>query len=157
MRFVALTLILLLSGCLEAEIEDGRVFTVETLDRNEDAGPMYSMKDNLSQGPVLVLFIGVGCTGCKDWTDDLREHHIDWMEQDPPLQIVSVERYLRFETKEDVAEEFGAPVNPSLSTTACLEHLNCSSSIRTVLYVGKAPRIIRMKTPFKKLKMRTNR
>ena len=77
MRFVALTLILLLSGCLEAEIEDGRVFTVETLDRNEDAGPMYSMKDNLSQGPVLVLFIGVGCTGCKDWTDDLREHHID--------------------------------------------------------------------------------
>ena len=53
MRFVALTLILLLSGCLEAEIEDGRVFTVETLDRNEDAGPMYSMKENLSQGPVL--------------------------------------------------------------------------------------------------------
>lgn len=109
MRFVALTLILLLSGCLESEIEDGRVFTVETLDRNEDAGPMYSMKDNLSQGPVLVLFIGVGCTGCKDWTDDLREHHTDWMEQDPPLQIVSVERYLHFETKEDVAEEFGAP------------------------------------------------
>ena len=29
------------------------------------------------------------------------------MAQDPPLQIVSVERYLNFETKEDVAEEFG--------------------------------------------------
>ena len=29
------------------------------------------------------------------------------MAQEPPLQIVSVERYLNFETKEDVAEEFG--------------------------------------------------
>ena len=105
MRFVALVLILMLSGCLEPTAEDGRVFTVETLDRSEDAGPMYSMKDNLSEGPVLVLFIGVGCIGCKDWTDDLREHHEDWMAQDPPLQIVSVERYLRFETKEDVAED----------------------------------------------------
>ena len=107
MRFVALVLILLLAGCIEPTPEDGRVFTVETLDREEDGGPMYSMKENLSEGPVLVLFIGVGCTGCKDWTDDLREHHNDWMNQNPPLQIVSVERYLRFETKEDVAEEFG--------------------------------------------------
>jgi len=31
------------------------------------------------------------------------------MEMDPPLQIVSVERYPTFETTEDVAEEFGAP------------------------------------------------
>ena len=107
MRFVALVLLLFLSGCLESTVEDGRVFTVETLDRPEDAGPMYSMKENLSKGPVLVLFIGVGCIGCKDWTDDLREHHNDWMTQNPPLQIVSVERYLNFETKEDVAEEFG--------------------------------------------------
>ena len=96
MRFVALMLILLLSGCLESTVEDGRVFTVETLDRSEDSGPIYSMKDNLSEGPVLVLFIGVGCTGCKDWTDDLREHHADWMAPDTPLQIVSVERYLTF-------------------------------------------------------------
>lgn len=101
-------LVLLLSGCLDSAVQDGRVFTVETLDRIEDAGPVYSMKDNLSQGPVLVLFIGVGCIGCKDWTDDLREHHTEWMTQDPPLQIVSVERYLNFETKEDVAEEFGS-------------------------------------------------
>ena len=107
MRFVALVLLLFLSGCLESTVEEGRVFTVETLDRPEDAGPMYSMKDNLSEGPVLVLFIGVGWIGCKDWTDDLREHHNDWMAQEPPLQIVSVERYLNFETKEDVAEEFG--------------------------------------------------
>ena len=109
MRFVALVLVVLLSGCINPTTEEGRVFTIETLDRVEDAGPVYSMKDNLSEGPVLVLFIGVGCIGCKDWTDDLREHHNDWMDQEPPLQIVSVERYLRFETKEDVAEEFGFP------------------------------------------------
>ena len=82
MRFVALVLLLFLSGCLESTVEEGRVFTVGTLDRPEDAGPMYSMKDNLSEGPVLVLFIGVGCIGCKDWTDDLREHHNDWMAQE---------------------------------------------------------------------------
>ena len=56
MRFVALVALLFLSGCLESTIEDGRVFTVETLNRVEDAGAIYSMKDNLSQGPVLVLF-----------------------------------------------------------------------------------------------------
>lgn len=109
MRFVALVLILLLSGCIESSLEDGRVFTLQTLDREEDAGPTYSMKDNLSVGPVLVLFIGVGCIGCKDWTDDLREHHQKWMEQEPPLQLVSVERYPAFETKDDVASEFGTP------------------------------------------------
>ena len=63
---------MLLSGCIESTLEDGRVFTLQTLDRVEDAGPVYSMKENLSEGPVLVLFIGVGCTGCKDWTDNLR-------------------------------------------------------------------------------------
>ena len=75
MRFVALVLVVLLSGCIQSTVDEGRVFTVQTLDRVEDGGPMYSMKDNLSEGPVLVLFIGVGCIGCKDWTDDLREHH----------------------------------------------------------------------------------
>ena len=109
MRFVALVLVTLLSGCIQSPAEEGRVFTVQTLDRMEDAGPMYSMKDNLSEGPVLVLFIGVGCIGCKDWTDDLREHHQEWMAMNPPLQIVSVERYPAYETKEDVAAEFGTP------------------------------------------------
>ena len=109
MRFVALVLVLFLSGCLETAVDDGRVFTVETLNRVEDAGAIYSMKDNLSQGPVLVLFIGVGCIGCKDWTDDIREHHQNWMKKQPPLQVVSVERYPTYETKEDVAEEFGYP------------------------------------------------
>ncbi|MGB1898505.1 MAG: peroxiredoxin family protein [Candidatus Poseidoniaceae archaeon] len=109
MRFVALVLIMLLSGCIESTLEDGRVFTLQTLDRVEDAGPVYSMKENLSEGPVLVLFIGVGCTGCKDWTDDLREHHQQWMQQDPPLQLVSVERYPAFEDRDDVAAEFGTP------------------------------------------------
>ena len=109
MRFVALVLVVLLSGCIQSTVDEGRVFTVQTLDRIEDGGPMYSMKDNLSKGPVLVLFIGVGCIGCKDWTDDLREHHQEWMTMNPPLQIVSVERYLAYETKEDVAAEFGTP------------------------------------------------
>ena len=129
MRFVALVLILFLSGCLESTVEEGRVFTVETLDRPEDAGPMYSMKDNLSEGPVLVLFIGVGCIGCKDWTDDLRDHHTDWMAQEPPLQIVSVERYLNFETKEDVAEEFGFQVEfVTADIEETIENVNSSSS-----------------------------
>ena len=83
-------LVLFLSGCLETAVDDGRVFTVETLNRVEDAGSMYSMKDNLSQGPVLVLFIGVGCIGCKDWTDDIREHHQNCKKKQPPQQFLSL-------------------------------------------------------------------
>ena len=107
--FGVLVALLFLSGCINPVPEEGRVFTLETLDRAEDSGATYSLKDNLSEGPVLILFIGVGCIGCKDWTDELRSNHQEWMEMEPPLQLVSIERYPSFESHEDVALEFGTP------------------------------------------------
>ena len=115
----------MLSGCINPVAEEGRVFTLQTLDRAEDSGPNYSLKDNLSQGPVLILFIGVGCTGCKEWTDELRMSHQEWMEMEPPLQLVSIERYPSFETHEDVALEFGTPDS---------NHYTC------LLYTSPSPR-----------------
>ena len=103
----ALVALLMLSGCINPVAEEGRVFTLETLDRVEDSGSTYSLKANLSEGPVLILFIGVGCIGCKEWTDELRSTHQQWMDMEPPLQLVSIERYPSYETKEDVAQEFG--------------------------------------------------
>jgi len=105
----ALVALLMLPGCINPVAEEGRVFTLQTLDRAEDSGSTYSLKDNLSQGPVLILFIGVGCIGCKEWTDELRLNHQEWMEMEPPLQLVSIERYPSFESHEDVALEFGTP------------------------------------------------
>ena len=88
----------MLSGCIDPVPEEGRVFTLQTLDRAEDSGATYSLKDNLSEGPVLILFIGVGCIGCKEWTDELRSNHQEWMNMEPPLQLVSIERYPSFES-----------------------------------------------------------
>ena len=110
MRIIGvLVALLFLSGCIDPVAEEGRVFTLQTLDRAEDAGANYSLKDNLSEGPVLILFIGVGCIGCKEWTDELRSTHQEWMDMEPPLQLVSIERYPSFESEEDVALEFGTP------------------------------------------------
>lgn len=110
MRIIGvLVALLVLSGCINPVAEEGRVFTLQTLDRAEDSEATYSLKDNLSEGPVLILFIGVGCIGCKDWTDELRLSHQEWMEMEPPLQLVSIARYPSFESQEDVALEFGTP------------------------------------------------
>ena len=80
-----LTAMMFLAGCVQPDsmVEDESsnlnqipfelTFSADTLDREEDGTPEFDLKQELENGPVMLLWIGAGCTGCHDWTDMIRE------------------------------------------------------------------------------------
>tara|TARA_B100001093_G_scaffold101433_2_gene93626 strand:- start:75479 stop:76114 length:636 start_codon:yes stop_codon:yes gene_type:complete len=113
-------MVLLMPGCMESSMMNESsestessipfeiTFNASTLDRVEDQGADFSLKDDLSDGPVMLLWIGAGCSGCQDWTDMIREQ-IDNGELDQTnISFVSVHRWSDFETRENVEEAFGS-------------------------------------------------
>lgn len=117
--FAVMTAILLTPGCiemqtsnLESEGEDKPIpfeltFQSNTLDRSEDGGSEFDLKNELGNGPVMLLWIGSGCSGCHDWTDMIREKMESGELSDSNVTIVSVHRWGEFESQEDVMEVFG--------------------------------------------------
>lgn len=116
----ACVLVLLIPGCIESdmmgdssepstsEIPFEITFKAQTLDRTEDQGAEFSLKQELSDGPVMMLWIGAGCSGCHDWTDMIREKmELDELNQ-TNITFVSVHRWAEFETRESVEEAFGS-------------------------------------------------
>ena len=79
------TVLMFLAGCVQPDsmIEDEAsnsnqipfelTFSADTLDREEDGTSEFDLKEQLEDGPVMLLWIGAGCTGCHDWTDMIRE------------------------------------------------------------------------------------
>ena len=62
----------LCTGCIapeSIEVERGEnppihmSFEAPTLDRSEDGGATFNLKQHLSEGPSLVLWVGAGCSG----------------------------------------------------------------------------------------------
>ncbi len=116
--FVGLTI--LLTGCTApVEVVDSSEpplqldFTANTLERAEDGGSEFTLKDALETGPVLVLWIAAGCSGCHDWTELIRESIENGSLDDESVNIVSMHRWAEIESPERVMEVFGREENNS--------------------------------------------
>ena len=118
-------LIFLIPGCIETQsvIGDEReeiplrlAFNAETLDRAEDQGPTFDLKEELKDGPVLMLWVGSSCFGCHDWTTMIRESLENGTLNESTLSIVSVHRWSNLEGAEEVMNAFGEDTNDSSYT-----------------------------------------
>ena len=118
--FLAVSVILMfLSGCVQSNslVDNGDedleqipfelTFSADTLDRAEDTDKRFDLKDELSNGPVMLLWIGAGCTGCHDWTDMIRQKMLNGELDGSNYTIVSVHRWGEFESTDELHEVFG--------------------------------------------------
>ena len=124
-RFITalLSIMILLSGCTApVELNDSSnpplqlTFTAETLDRSEDAGAEFSLKEALQSKPVLVLWIAAGCSGCHDWTEMIREAIDNESVNQSSLNVISLHRWAEIESSDQVMEVFGTKDNNSYYT-----------------------------------------
>lgn len=115
----------LCTGCIAPEplaVERGEnppihmTFEAPTLDRSEDGGAKFDLKQHLADGPSLVLWVGAGCSGCHDWTDLIRTAVENGDFNESNLSVVSVHRWAQFETTQDVMEKFATDTNTSYYT-----------------------------------------
>ncbi|MDP6200141.1 MAG: hypothetical protein QF531_05160 [Candidatus Poseidonia sp.] len=79
-------------------------FTAPTFDRGVDGGAVHDLRSGFD-GPVLMLWVAAGCSGCHDWTamlnDELAAGNIS-----NTTNIVSVHRYASFESSESVENRY---------------------------------------------------
>jgi len=122
---ICITLIILLPGCIESqsvigdkqdEIPLRLTFKAETLDRVEDQGSTFDLKEELEGGPVLMLWIGSGCSGCHDWTNLIRQGLDNGSLNNSTLSIISVHRWSGIEGPEEVMGAFGTDSNDTSYT-----------------------------------------
>ena len=115
----------LCTGCIapeSLEVERGEnppihmSFEAPTLDRSEDGGATFNLKQHLQEGPSLVLWVGAGCSGCHDWTELIRATMDEGGFNDTNISVVSVHRWALFETTDDVMETFADDTNTSYYT-----------------------------------------
>ena len=118
-------LILLIPGCIETqsvigdkqeEIPLRLTFKADTLNRAEDQGPTFDLKEELEDGPVLILWVGSSCFGCHEWTNMIRESLENGTLNESTLSIVSVHRWSNLEGAEEVMNSFGEDTNDSSYT-----------------------------------------
>ena len=122
------TVVLLTPGCIESQNNESEntsetnplpfelAFKSETLNRAEDEGIQFDLKDELENGPVMLLWVGAGCTGCHDWTDMIREKVDSGVFNDSNITVISVHRWSEFESKDEMMNVFGT-VNESTHYT----------------------------------------
>lgn len=80
-------------------------FIAPTLDRAEDLGSQHDLRNSFD-GPILMLWVASGCSGCHDWTDLIRSE-MNAGNISNTTTIISVHRYPEFETKEDMELRYG--------------------------------------------------
>ena len=106
-RIVAILVCLLItfSGCVapvdtteSTEIPLQLAFSANTLDRAEDGGSEFVLKESLETNPVLVLWIAAGCSGCHDWTQLIRESIDNGSVSDSSVNVVSIHRWAEIES-----------------------------------------------------------
>ena len=79
-------------------------FSAPTFDRAVDEGAQHDLRNSFD-GPVLLLWVAAGCSGCHDWTSMIKEE-MDAGNISNTTNIVSVHRYPAFETQDAVAERY---------------------------------------------------
>ena len=119
-RFIAIlvSLVILLSGCTSPvnndESQDVPLqisFVAKTLDRSEDGGAEYDLKERLAEKPVLILWIAAGCSGCHDWTQMIRESVENGSLNSTFVNILSIHRWSEIESADQIMEVFGLEEN----------------------------------------------
>ena len=80
-------------------------FSAPTFDRDVDDGERHDLRSSFD-GPVLMLWVAAGCSGCHDWTTMLSEE-LEAGNISNTTNIVSVHRYAAFESHEAVDERYG--------------------------------------------------
>ena len=120
---ILLTLTIVLSGCTapvnEVESDDVPLrlsFNSKTLDRTEDKGSQFDLKETLQSGPVLALWIGAGCSGCPVWPQLTRESFANGSLHDSIVNVISIHRWGDIESSDRVMEVFGVEDNNSYYT-----------------------------------------
>ncbi len=120
-----ITLSVLIPGCTEPQslIENDNdevplrlSFKANTLDRSEDQGSEFDLSLELERSPVLLLWVGSGCSGCHDWTNMIREGLDNGSLNQSSLTVISVHRWANFEGGEEVMDAFGVDTNESSYT-----------------------------------------
>jgi hypothetical protein len=81
-------------------------FSAPTLDRVEDLGSQHDLRNSFD-GPILMLWVASGCSGCHDWTDLIRSE-LNAGNISNTTTILSVHRYPEFETREDMELRYGS-------------------------------------------------
>ena len=121
-RFIAIlvSLVMLLSGCTSPVDNDESQdlplqisFVAKTLDRSEDGGAEYDLKERLAEKPVLILWIAAGCSGCHDWTQMIRESVENGSLNSTFVNILSIHRWSEIESADQIMEVFGMEENNS--------------------------------------------
>lgn len=112
--------LMLLAGCTTTPVTDAAEpetsdvltpvpatlsFSAPTLDREVDQGPVHDLRTSFD-GPVLLLWVAAGCSGCHDWTGMIAEE-LEAGNISNSTNIVSVHRYASFESTQSVAERYG--------------------------------------------------
>lgn len=115
---LALMMTLVLAGCtvpeaenlvdsapMEAQTPERMSFVADTLDREADNGSVHDLRTSFD-GPVLMLWVASGCSGCHDWTETIR-NEMEVGNLSNTTNVVSVHRYGEWESQESVAERYG--------------------------------------------------
>ena len=114
-----MTCILLpLSGCI-SEVPDTDVsdpesesslnrmnIVAQTLDREVDLYNEYNVLENSSGQNTLILWAASGCRGCHEWTEMIRESIANGKISNES-NVITVQRYPNFESRESFFEVFG--------------------------------------------------
>ncbi len=77
-----------------------------TLDREVDRYGEYNVLENSSGQNTLILWAASGCRGCHEWTEMIRESIANGTISNES-NIVTVQRYPSFESRESFFEVFG--------------------------------------------------
>jgi len=115
----AMVTLLMMAGCvapetvtdqgaepaLESTVPERLSFVAPTLDRDVDNGSVHDLRSSFD-GPVLMLWVAAGCSGCHDWTETIRGE-LEAGNLSNSTNIVSVHRYAEFESVYNVAERYG--------------------------------------------------
>ena len=117
---ILVSLVILLSGCT-ASVEEvpssdpplQLSFSAETLDRVEDGGSEFNLKETLEDKPVLVLWVAAGCSGWHDWTKMIRESISNGSINASFENVVSIHRWAEIESSDQVMDVFGLEENNS--------------------------------------------
>ena len=120
---ILLCLTIVVCGCtapveqsIQTEVPLQLSFTADTLERPEDGGLVFDLKEELASKPVLMLWIAAGCSGCHDWTNMLRESIDNGSINTSSVSVISMHRWSEFESPAAVMNAFGNDDNDSYYT-----------------------------------------
>ena len=99
----------------QVEAPERMTIVADTAGRAIDGGATIDVVAAAQGQPTLLLWVAAGCSGCHDWTEELRTMRANGT-FDANLSVVSVHRYPSFEDPEDVIARYGT-VNTSTEAT----------------------------------------